>query len=209
MASSSALPLPPPRLRLSRNSPSSVHDYSASQNIAYPGSSRLQNPPRPALATTLLERDDDDELLPTPKASTPLILPGASSNSDETPATRLRAVLSRVPIESRTPVARPPPSVSLSELESDFEPLNPVSGPSSMAQESLKDLFEHALRDPGDTPSKGRRRRNSIDTSEVESSPRVARERAKNKGKRKSLSDEEAENPSSGSIWGISSFSCC
>jgi hypothetical protein len=67
----------------------------------------------------------------------------------------------------------------------------------SIAKESLKDLFSRALRDP-DTPQKGnsRWRRNSIDSSEVENSPRVIRvqmERAGNKGKRKSLSDEEVD----------------
>jgi hypothetical protein len=72
----------------------------------------------------------------------------------------------------------------------------PQSGPAtpSVARESLKDIFSRALRD---TPQKGRHRRNSIDISEVEASPRVEKERAKNKGKRKSLSDEEPDKPSS------------
>jgi hypothetical protein len=59
-------------------------------------------------------------------------------------------------------------------------------------------LFTHALRDPGDTPRKDVRR-NSIDLSEVEDTPRSGRvmeERARNKGKRMSFSDEELDKSS-------------
>jgi hypothetical protein len=64
---------------------------------------------------------------------------------------------------------------------------------SSSARESLRNLFTHALRDPGDTPRKDVRR-NSIDLSEVEDTPRSGRvmeERARNTGKSMSFSDEE------------------
>jgi hypothetical protein len=88
---------------------------------------------------------------------------------------------------------------SKSSITSSPNPDNPtMPQPSqSIAKENLKDLFSHALRDP-DTPQKGkgRWRRNSIDSSEVENSPRIIRvqmERAGNKGKRKSLSDEEVD----------------
>jgi hypothetical protein len=85
-----------------------------------------------------------------------------------------------------------------SEPDSDFDPpRSSLANTPSIARESLKDLFSRALRDPGDTPEKNRRRRNSIDISEVDFSPRVDRERAKNKGQRRSLSDEEADKPSS------------
>ncbi|OBZ68164.1 hypothetical protein A0H81_11790 [Grifola frondosa] len=59
------------------------------------------------------------------------------------------------------------------------------------ARESLRELFSRALRDS--TPRKNRPRRNSIDTSEVDATPRVEQVREKIKSKRRSMSDEEAE----------------
>jgi hypothetical protein len=116
----------------------------------------------------------------------------------DTPAARLRALLSRVPNSPSNSGGFTHARVASSEPDSDFDPPRASStNTPSIARESLKDLFSRALRDPGDTPQKNRRRRNSIDVSEVESSPRVERERAKNKGKRRSLSDEEADKPSS------------
>ncbi|EMD37770.1 hypothetical protein CERSUDRAFT_50423 [Gelatoporia subvermispora B] len=118
---------------------------------------------------------------------------------------RLRAVMQSAnnASSSRASVtpAQPPAPTPLSDYDSDFDaPYSYVNNTThSVARESLKDLFAHALRDSGDTPRKGKQRRNSIDLSEVEDSPRielVEKERAKNKGKRKSLSDEEADNSS-------------
>ncbi|KAF7315261.1 hypothetical protein MIND_00040500 [Mycena indigotica] len=83
------------------------------------------------------------------------------------PADRLRALL------ALTKSPRPP---SPSDVESDFEP------PRFSPRESLKDMFSRVL---ADTPTK-RVRRGS--TSEVEEGPSSG----KPKGKRKSLSDEEA-----------------
>ncbi|KDQ57661.1 hypothetical protein JAAARDRAFT_92325, partial [Jaapia argillacea MUCL 33604] len=116
----------------------------------------------------------------------------------DTPAARLRALLARVPNSgnSKSSPPYPPAPASPTELESDFDPPNPGPPTPSFARESLKELFSKALRDPGDTPQKGRRRRNSIDLSEVEGSPRlnnVELENTKNKNKRGSLSDEEVE----------------
>ena len=67
----------------------------------------------------------------------------------------------------------------------------------SIAQESLKHSFSKAVRDPGNTPQKAKRRRNSIDAS-----PRVEKERATDKGKRRSMRDDEVENISRELSWG-------
>jgi hypothetical protein len=93
-----------------------------------------------------------------------------------------------------------PHPVSPSEVESDFDPPNEVlSNTPSMARESLKDIFSRALREPGNTPQKekGQRRRNSIDLSEVDSTPMLQPENGRNRGKRRSLSDDEVDSPSS------------
>ncbi|KAJ7072547.1 hypothetical protein C8F01DRAFT_973102 [Mycena amicta] len=92
------------------------------------------------------------------------------------PADRLRALLARIP----KPATRP---MSPSDLDSDFEP--PRFSP-TQPKETLKDMFSRLL---DDTPNK-RTRRGS--TSEVDDAPSEERT-AKRKGKRKSLSDEEAE----------------
>ena len=72
----------------------------------------------------------------------------------------------------------------------------------SIAQESLKHIFSKAVGDPGNTPQKAKRRRNSIDASAVEASPRVKKERATDKGKRRSMRDDEVENISRELSWG-------
>ncbi|KAI8975878.1 hypothetical protein BD414DRAFT_446773, partial [Trametes punicea] len=181
-----------PRLRVSRFSPQSHHQ------LLTPIAGPSHNP-------DLLHAEDDDEDAestprmpastipdrPSPQATTTPGLPA------DTPAARLRALLARVPNtpDSATPHApshRPPVPPSVSEPDSDFEPPYSIATTSSVARESLKELFSRALRSPGNTPRKGKQRRNSIDASEVDSSPRVE-ERAKYKGKRRSLSDEEAE----------------
>ncbi|KAF9038347.1 hypothetical protein BDZ89DRAFT_945788 [Hymenopellis radicata] len=115
---------------------------------------------------------------------------------EDTPAQRLRAIMSRMPPDTSARADAPPASPS--DRDSDFDPPNLASSTASSYKGSLKGLISRALRPPGDTPQKdkGRRRRNSIDTSEVESSPRVQKvrqERAGVKGKRKSHSDEEVD----------------
>ena len=187
-------PLAIPRLRLPRYSPQSQ----ALSPIA--GPSHSHNP-------DYLHADEDDEdAESTPRMSTSAIPDKSSPRSPATPSlpseptARLRALLARVPNSPNgaTPHARPPLTLpSFSEPESDFEPPHSTATASSIARESLKEIFSHALRDPGNTPRKnGRPRRNSIDASEVEASPRVEEERAKYKGKRRTLSDEEAEKSS-------------
>ncbi|KAI0829898.1 hypothetical protein BC628DRAFT_1359257 [Trametes gibbosa] len=187
--------LPPtiPRLRISRFSPQA--NYETLTPVAGPSHN-----------SELLHADDDDEdAESTPRMPTSAIpdrqspRAGASQGLPmDTPAARLRALLSRVPNtpDSATPHAsssRQPVLPPSSEPDSDFEPPYSTVTTSSVARESLKELFSRALRDPGNTPRKGKQRRNSIDASEVDSSPRVEEERAKYKWKRRSLSDEEAE----------------
>ncbi|OSD01311.1 hypothetical protein PYCCODRAFT_1369675 [Trametes coccinea BRFM310] len=182
-----------PRLRISRFSPQS------NNQTLTPVAGPSHNP-------DFLHADDDDEDAESTPRMTASAIPDRQSPQAtttpglpaETPAARLRALLARVPNtpDSATPHApsfRPPAPPSVSEPDSDFEPPYSSVTTSSIARESLKELFSRALRSPGNTPRKGKQRRNSIDTSEVESSPRVEEERAKYKGKRRSLSDEEAE----------------
>ncbi|KAF8844418.1 hypothetical protein BDN67DRAFT_987946 [Paxillus ammoniavirescens] len=149
--------------------------------------------------------DDEDEL-PTPRMPAKAI---ASPNGDpaptsfpnlnaatgipaDTPAARLRALLAREPRSPRntTPTAPPIPP---SEVDSSDDFPRFGSDTSSLARDNLKSIFSRALREPGDTPQKIRPRRNSVDTSQVEITPILDRERAKHKGKRRSMSDEEAE----------------
>ncbi|KAI9509430.1 hypothetical protein F5148DRAFT_962060, partial [Russula earlei] len=125
---------------------------------------------------------------------------------EDTPAARLRALLAQVPntsssaassssaaAASRTQLLHEPSPSLPSDRESDFDSVprwNHLSSTGS-ARDSLRSLFTHALRDPGDTPRR-HVRRNSIDSSEAEDSPRndrVTQERARNRGKRTSLSD--------------------
>ncbi|RXW23374.1 hypothetical protein EST38_g2507 [Candolleomyces aberdarensis] len=140
--------------------------------------------------------DTESEEQSTPRIPVASKLPPPNG---ETPAARLRALLSLVPNHSTqtTPVPPPEPE-SESEHESDFdrgESIN-ANATTSMARESLRDVFSRALRAPGDTPQKQKKRRNSIDLSDVDPSPKMEkeRERSKIRAKRKSLSDEEVEN---------------
>ena len=138
-------------------------------------------------------RDSDEEdvdVEATPKViSKPTLdtIGGSRYSFAETPAARLRALLQVErggPNASSEPPPRPPVPPSPSVMESDFD-IPSVSG-SSLARVELNSIFAHALRTPGDTPQKGRPRRNSIDVSEVEESPRVLdvqRERARIRGK--------------------------
>lgn len=149
-----------------------------------------------------LDRDSDD--LQSDEHATPRIqalnkLPTAE-NDLQTPAARLRAILSRVPNGSSspdaTPVAtQPPKSMANYESDSDMDISTQVNRAPSAAHTSIRSIFSNALRPPGDTPQKQQRpRRNSIDTSEVETSPRVERGQHRAKRKSLSLSDEEVEN---------------
>lgn len=188
-------PLPIPRLRLPRFSP--PYKDQALTPVAGPS----HNP-------DLLSADDDndEDAESTPRMSASATLDRESPRATPTPGlaadnptARLRALLARVPNSpnNATPTtsSRPLTLPATSEPESDFEAPQSIVTTSSFARESLKELFSHALRD---TPRKhGRPRRNSIDTSEVDASPRVEKERERHKAQRRSLSDEEAEKSSS------------
>ena len=202
---SSGTPLPIPRLRLTRQS-QKFND--GLDDTPQAGPSRLSPSGHRAMADMGGHENNDaeDDAQSTPKMPIiesvfpePTSAQNATPPTMDTPAARLRALLSRVPNSPTNSRVSPQVHVPSSEPDSDFDP--PRSSPTntpSIARESLKDLFSRALRDPGDTPQKNRsRRRNSIDVSEVGSSPRVERERATNNGKRRSLSDEEADKPSS------------
>ncbi|ESK84311.1 hypothetical protein Moror_10226 [Moniliophthora roreri MCA 2997] len=198
----SAIP-PHPRLRVSRQNLNSFHE---SSTIA--GPSRLPNTPH------VYDVDDDRENEEdTPKLPISSTLPkSADPNADypeDTPAARLRALLSLVPNTNDTVkaarTARLPPqelstATTIDFIGSDSDIPQYGSTQPSIARESLRDLFSHALREPGDTPRKDvkgkAKRRNSIDASEVEASPRVEKvwkDRSDNKGKRRSLSDDELD----------------
>ena len=179
-----------PRLRLTRHSQLSPHDDDLSRTPTA-GPSRLN-----ALHN---ESEDTDA---TPRLPVSSSLPSIYPVTEDTPAARLRALLAQVPntsSASRTQLLHEPPPPLPSDRESDFEPPPKWTNTSTTsARESLRSLFTHALRDPGDTPRKDARR-NSIDSSEVEDSPRndrVIQERARNKGKRMSLSDEDLDKSS-------------
>ncbi|KIK97734.1 hypothetical protein PAXRUDRAFT_194210 [Paxillus rubicundulus Ve08.2h10] len=190
-----------PRLRL-RRSPSPRMQDNGTDTIPQPGpsSTRIHFASIP---------DDDDEV-PTPRISAKAI---ASPNGDpaptsfpdlntataipaDTPAARLRALLAREPRSPRN-AASTAPQIPPSEVDSSDDFPRFGSDTSSLARDNLKSIFSRALREPGDTPQKGRPRRNSVDSSQVEITPVLDRERAKHKGKRRSMSDEEAEKPRS------------
>ncbi|KAH7926545.1 hypothetical protein BV22DRAFT_1062786 [Leucogyrophana mollusca] len=182
-----------PRLRLVRRSPSPRSQDMDNTPHAGPSSGRLQG-------FNAGDNEDDDH--PTPRMSavpislSPTVGSGANHNSSSSrsvitseSAARLRALLRSSPPKSPN---RPPPS---SVADSDFDPLRFSPTTPSIASKSLRDLMSHVMREPGDTPQKGRPRRNSFDTSEVEITPILDKERAKHKGKRRSLSDEEVDKP--------------
>ncbi|KAF7428426.1 hypothetical protein PC9H_007650 [Pleurotus ostreatus] len=131
------------------------------------------------------EHEDTDGS--TPKLMSKL-LSNSQDHSADTPAARLRALISST--SSKLPQSTPPPPPkSPSLLDSDFETPH-VVGRDKSSVADVKQIFSLALREPGDTPQKTRTRRNSIDGSEVDGSPMKRRD----KGKRKSLSDEEVDN---------------
>lgn len=174
------------------------------------GPSRLSAMHSASLALSPIDLNDDTDTTPRPHPH-PVLAPSATASPVDIrgPTPRIKDLLARFAtsndsrqttqlLNERTPSLP-------SELESDFDTTHRSAG-TSFATEALKSLFTHAMREPGDTPRK-KARRNSIDTSEVEvveDSPRlerIARERAKLKGKRKSMSDEEAEKSSSTSPY--------
>ena len=184
------------RLRISRFS-----QFSQRSGIDYHYLAQQAGPSRISSQMDALDApSDDDDEQPTPRVTSK---PHFDATSDVTPsqstyesgAERLRAVLAQQRSHTRRPPP-PQPTENVSDVESDFEsPHATVS--ESVHVRQFKDLFSKVHSEW--TPPKSKRlghRRNSIDSSEVEDSPRVERvqqERERLKGKRKIMSDEEAE----------------
>lgn len=208
METPTAIPIIP-RLRVSRHQQSTVYDYSGSVNLSEAGPSRLPSSTdflEPNLHAENTDDDEQEQEQDTPKLPSSSALPTDSSSPypEDTPAARLKAVLERTSARSRPPPAPIPSSGSTTDLESDFDLPTIGSSQPSLARENLNSLFSHALREPGDTPQKSfkgkMRRRNSIDTSEVGSRPRVTKvkdDRSAVEGKRRSLSDDELSSSNS------------
>ncbi|KIM45128.1 hypothetical protein M413DRAFT_331464 [Hebeloma cylindrosporum] len=184
-------PVITPRLRMTR----APLYYDRNSQIA--STSHTGGPSRLTEFSQLVDVDLNDMELPgssDPSNHSNLSTPSTATRSEK-PAAVLRALLSRLPADHRSLT----PSQSLpqqypSERESDYETSEPANATPSMAQESLKDIFFKARRDPGNTPQKIRARRNSVSTSEVDASFSVEEERPDSKGKRRSVSDDEAEH---------------
>lgn len=186
----SATHTPLPRLRLTKS------------NTPYDDSSTpLAGPSRLSTHHLVSSHDEDEDTQSTPRIPASDDLPherlssSQSTAQGETPAARLRALLARVDNHSTIAQQRAPYSSASSEQDSDFDPPDAsyaaIHAAPSFAQESLKDLFSHVLR-PADTSQKtGRRRSNSVNTSEAEND--FARASGKGRSKRKSLSDDEVE----------------
>ena len=138
-----------------------------------------------------------DDQFSSNEQNTPKISMTPTATRSDNPAAVLRALLSRLPAHPPSPTKSHALSVQDSteqERDSDFDTVSESNVAPSIAQENLKHIFSNALRDSGNTPQKAQRKRNSIDSSEVEGNPKVEKERVKNRGKRRSMSDDEVEN---------------
>lgn len=191
-----------PRLRVSRQS--GFSQWSGSDHylqVPQAGPSRVSSQ-----MNALDVPYDDDDSQATPRVAT---RPQLDSFADPTPShsalegatgsERLRAILAKEH-ESLQTTRRPSPprrrhDSMMSEMESDFESPHATAAESQHFQ-SLRELFSRFNEDSTPRIRRPSQRRNSIDLSEVEDSPRVERvreERAIHKGKRMSASDEETD----------------
>jgi hypothetical protein len=167
-----------PRLGMSRSRHSSVQ-YGRSSSLASTseaGPSRLSN------FSQILDLDMKDMPLSDDQFSSneQNITTTPTATRSDNPAAVLRALLSRLPAHPPSPTeshALSGQGSTEQERESDYDTLSESNVAPSIAQESLKHIFSNALRDPGNTPQKARRKRNSIDSSEVEGNPRIEKER--------------------------------
>lgn len=180
---------PIPRLRISRNSIPNVYNSLSTTAGSTAGPSRLPD--------ISIETDDDDQQQDNDhhnaQNATPKLLfsstRGSGSMGDKSIADRLREIIQaeHTPSQSKP---EPPPATT-SEHESDFETPRFSASTRGMAHASLKSIFSHAIREPGNTPKKGKARRNSLESSEAENIPRVSKQE-KLRSQRKSVSDEES-----------------
>jgi len=124
--------------------------------------------------------EEEEDQHPTPRMNT-------TATPIPSLAGRLRELIQLVPNGDSTPTVYRPPSPALHE--SDFE-ADSTSGGHSHARESLRDIFSKALREPGNTPQRGRPRRDSDSTaSESDFLPASSRDL---KGKMKSLNNDHS-----------------
>ncbi|KAI6021488.1 hypothetical protein BKA83DRAFT_4282595 [Pisolithus microcarpus] len=160
----------------------------------------VDNTPHAAHHRTNAAEEEDEQ--PTPRIPLKAITsssgdPGPSTVANSVPtnaipsdtpvATRLRALIPRVPL--------PPPNVSSgapedvpSESDSDHALSRLGSSTTGSARENLRDLFSRALRDSRPTPQNRRQ-------AQIEISPISDREDVGYQSKRRSWSDEEADIP--------------
>lgn len=173
----------PPRLRLSRQSHSNSPSIaSRGHDVDLQGEEEEDNSSTPRRAPLDISSEQ------TPVASTSK----AVFPEGETPAARLRSLMARVSNSSTPRTAQPiPPSVHDSDIDepNEMNENNAQTQTPSNVHASIRSLFTRALRDPGDTPVKGRRRRSSIGSNAADES--VAKIRPN--FARKSLSDDELD----------------
>lgn len=198
-----------PRLRVTRHPPvpydRSIHTSTSTSEAA---PSRLRDVSQ--LVNVTLNGIDmsDDNIyasdVPTEKTipqAPPRIETPSTVTQKDNPAAVLRALLSRLPNRDGSPTRVNDKDAEYqypSEKESDYD-IETASATTSVAQSSLKNIFNKALREPGDTPRKDRshrRRSSSIGATDMEDTPHIVEARDI-KGKRRSLSDDEVESASS------------
>lgn len=192
-----------PRVRLLRRTPSPRVQESSDMDftpVAGPSSALPQ--------FNVLDEEDDNQPTPRmPLRAIPSTSSGYGPSSEfgastvsaipsENSVARLRALLARSSESPDGKYPHPRPFAPPSEYDTSAPPSRFIPATPSVIRDSLKDLFSHARREPGDTPQRSRQRRNSFDSSEMDITPVVGREREQHKGKRKSLSDDEVDNPS-------------
>lgn len=198
----SATPQPLPRLRVSRASPSGRPDRGNASiaSSSQAGPSRLTdftqlvdlNLSDIRAAHDYTDEDEEQDQYPTPRMNNATPLAPSSATPTPSLAGRLRELIQLVPNGSgsqSTPTPHRPPSPTFHE--SDFEGESTTAG-YSQARESLRGIFSKALREPGDTPQKGKQKTSDGGSSEVDSS--IPMDWSGVKGKQGGLSDEESES---------------
>ncbi|CAA7259228.1 unnamed protein product [Cyclocybe aegerita] len=186
-----------PRLRMLRQSPTSSAPYDRSAqtttSTSKPGPSRL--PDFSQLVNVDLRAMDlsDDNIYSSDEPRTPQVPTPPTVTRSENPAAVLRALLSRLPAQPKSPtVSRTSSRQNISERESDYDASETASATPSVAQSSLKNIFGRALQEPGNSPRKTQSMSEDMDPSGVEFTPMPEGTRLDPKGKGRS-SDGETE----------------
>ncbi|KAF4620699.1 hypothetical protein D9613_000558 [Agrocybe pediades] len=178
-----------PRLRLPRPTPSyNDRSRSSATTTDFVGPSRLPE------FSQLVDVDLHD-MARSESSDQPTIISKVSTPSTvvraEDRAATLRALLARLPEQKHSPAPSQIPDQYPSERESDYDMSDRGSVTPSVAQESLKGIFSKARLAAEDTPLKTQPRWNGLDTTQVESSRVLHREKDTGKGKGRSLSDDD------------------